>query len=68
MAIQVSKTITGSEPVTLEEAKAWIKSDDADDALVTTLITQTRELVEEYLNLSIVEQEVENQVEWLCQP
>lgn len=55
MSIKVQKTVTGSEPITLDEAKAWMRiSTDADDTLITALITQARELIENYLNRSIV--------------
>lgn len=54
--LKVTKTVTGSEPITLDEAKSWMRVDDTnDDTLITALITQTRELVEEYLNTSIVQ-------------
>ena len=54
--LQLNKTVTGTEPITLDEAKAWMRVDGAtDDILITSLITQVRELVEEYLNISIVE-------------
>lgn len=55
MAIKVKKSVTGNEPITLEEAKAWMKVDGtADDTLITELITQARELIENYLNRSLV--------------
>jgi len=54
--LSLNKTVTGPEPITLEEAKAWMRVDGAtDDALITSLITQARELTENYLNISIVE-------------
>lgn len=55
MSIKVSKTVTGNEPLTLQEVKDWIKQDGtADDALITSLITQSRELIENYLCASLV--------------
>lgn len=54
--LSLTKTVTGTEPITLDEAKAWLRVDGAaDDTLITSLITQSRELVEQYLNYSIVE-------------
>lgn len=54
--LKVSKSVTGSEPITLQEAKDWMRVDgDADDSLITSLITQSRELAEEYLNISIAQ-------------
>jgi len=54
--LKLSKTVTGTEPITLEEAKAWMRVDgSSDDAIITSLITQARELVENYLNVSIVQ-------------
>ena len=59
MAIQVNKTVTGTEPVTLEQMKEWMKVDgDADDILITELITQGRSLTEFWLNISIVLQTI----------
>jgi len=53
--LNVKKTVTGDEPLTLQEVKDWIKQDgDADDALITSLITQARELIENYLGASLV--------------
>jgi uncharacterized phiE125 gp8 family phage protein len=48
-----------SEPVTLEEAKAWLKVEvDDDDSLISALITAARISCEGYVNLSFVEREV----------
>lgn len=58
--IRWKKTTTGSEPVTLEEMKAWMRvSSTADDTLISSLITEARELIETALNHSIVEQTIE---------
>jgi hypothetical protein len=51
--------VTGpaSEPVTLAEAKAWARiDDDADDSVVTHLITAARMAAEEYLRRSLLSQ------------
>lgn len=52
--------ITGSEPVTSAEVKAWLKVDFSDeDTLITALITQVRELAEEAAGLALVVKTVE---------
>jgi uncharacterized phiE125 gp8 family phage protein len=54
MALNISKTVTGIEPVQLDEVKEFLRVDyDADDVLLTSLITQSREIIERYLNISI---------------
>ena len=46
-----------SEPVTLDEAKAWLKVDGTDeDAIITMLIKVARQLCESYAGLSFIEQ------------
>ena len=56
MALSVNKSVTGTEPISLDQAKAWLKVDStADDPLITALIIQARELIEGYLNLTIIE-------------
>lgn len=51
----VSRTITGSEPVTLNEAKLWLKVDfNTDDALITELISAARKFIEDFTGRSIV--------------
>jgi hypothetical protein len=46
-----------SEPVALAEAKAWVKQDnDADDALISSLIVAAREAAEQYLRRSLITQ------------
>lgn len=45
-----------TEPVTLAEAKAWIKVADSysdDNTIITALITVARQMLEEYLSISI---------------
>ena len=45
------------EPVTLEEAKAWLKLDLGDeDAILTRLITTARQMVEHYTSRALVAQ------------
>ena len=60
MALQISRTITGSEPVTLAEAKAYNRVlFSVDDSTIELLITQARETLEQATNLSLVEQTIE---------
>lgn len=55
MALKVNKTVTGDEILTLEETKNWLKvTYTVDNDLITSLITQSRELVENYINQSLV--------------
>jgi hypothetical protein len=52
---------TPTEPVTLAEAKAWCKIEldiTEEDGLITELITVARELVEGYLNISLVDKTI----------
>ena len=59
MALQISRTITGSEPVTLAEAKAYNRVlFSVDDSTIELLITQARETLEQATNLSLVEQTI----------
>lgn len=54
-----------TEPVTLEEAKAWLKVDGSDeDTLISGLITSCRQAIEQYTNCSLIEKDVECKV-WL---
>lgn len=60
----VSRTITGTEPVTITEAKLWLKVDfTTDDALITELISHCRELIEQYTGRSLVASTVIVEVE-----
>jgi uncharacterized phiE125 gp8 family phage protein len=49
----------GPEPVTLADAKGWLKIDVTDDdTLLTDLITAARQDCENYLNISLVDRTV----------
>jgi len=53
-------TTTGSEPITLAEAKAWLKVDYPDeDTLISMLISGVREQVEEFTGLSLIASTIE---------
>jgi uncharacterized phiE125 gp8 family phage protein len=57
--IKLEKQVKASEPLTLDEVKEWLKVDgDDDDAVIAAIITEVRELVEEYLGISIVSQQI----------
>jgi uncharacterized phiE125 gp8 family phage protein len=46
-----------SEPITLAEAKSWIKVEtDADDDLITSLIAEARQDIEEFTGLALIVQ------------
>jgi hypothetical protein len=48
-----------TEPVILDEAKAWLQIDFSDhDALLTSLITGARQSIEKWLNLALVDKTV----------
>ena len=53
--IHISESITGSEPIALSDQKSWMRvlySDE--DSLITSLITETRSVIESYLGISII--------------
>ena len=58
--IQVKRSpLTASEWITPAVAKEWLRVDgDADDMLIASLITQVRELAEEFLQRSIARQHI----------
>lgn len=59
-------TAPATEPITLDEAKDWLKVDDtADNDLITALITATREWAEELSGRKLITQTItENLDEW----
>ena len=60
--------ITGSEPVTSTEVKAWLKVDFSDeDTLISALSTQVRELAEESAGLDLVEKNINVDMETTIQ-
>jgi hypothetical protein len=58
--LTISKTVTGAEPVTLEQVKAYNRVlFDSDDAVLELLITEARETLSKSTGLSLVETEIE---------
>ena len=58
--MQIIRTVSGSEPVTLAQAKAYNRVlFSVDDSTIELLITQARETLEQATNLSLVEQTIE---------
>ena len=57
------------EPVLLADAKAWLKAEDydTDDAMITSLITGVRGLVEEFTGLSLVDKTIEYFEDDVCE-
>ena len=52
--IKVERSITGTDELTLTIAKLWMKVDDtADDTLITSLITQAKDIIEQYVNFTL---------------
>lgn len=57
--MQYIKTVTGDEVLTLEEVKSYMRvSHSSDDAQITNIIKRVRQLAEEYLSRSLVEQDI----------
>ena len=57
--LNIQRTITGVEPLTLDEVKSWLRVEySADDALLLTVITEVRGLAEEWLNRSLVDSSI----------
>jgi hypothetical protein len=64
----IKESSGGSEPVSLEEVKAWLQIDFADfDDLLSGMITGARQAIESYTNLSIVDDDVTLEVETTCE-
>jgi uncharacterized phiE125 gp8 family phage protein len=60
MSLKINRTISGSEPITLGEAKAYNRVlFNAEDATIELLIEQARQTLEQATNLSLVEQTIE---------
>jgi uncharacterized phiE125 gp8 family phage protein len=53
--MQITQTITGSEPLTASEVKNYLKIDfSTDDTLINMLITGVREQIEEFTGLALI--------------
>jgi hypothetical protein len=58
--MQIKETITGSEPLTSVEVKAYLKVDfTTDDTLIGTLITGVRQHIEQFTGLSLIAKTIE---------
>ena len=58
--MKVTKTVTGTEPVTLAEAKEYLRVfHDTEDNVITQMITNARKVLEMATGLSLVEQTIE---------
>jgi len=54
--IQLRKETTGSEILSILDVKKWLKVDySTEDLILTELITQSREILENYLDLSLID-------------
>ena len=54
--LEITKLVTGTDDLTLEEAKTFMRVDfDEEDELITNLISQARNLIEVYTNRSLIE-------------
>lgn len=64
--MDIKQTITGLEPITLIEAKRFLKmeSTTVDDSSIGYLITAAREAAEKFCNRSFIEKTIEYQVEY----
>ena len=53
--MNIEKTISGADAITLDQAKAFMRIDGTyDDAFITLLIQQARSVLEDYLDRSLV--------------
>jgi hypothetical protein len=58
--MQIRYSEVGAEPITSAEVKSWLKVDFVtEDTLITSLITQIREIAEEVSGLSLVVKTIE---------
>lgn len=52
--IRVDRTITGTNELTLDVAKRWMRVETVtDDELITSLIDEARDIIENYINFTI---------------
>jgi len=58
--MQVKYSNIGTEPILSADVKSWLKVDFSDeDSLISSLITQVREIAEEFTGLSLVQKTIE---------
>lgn len=56
---QYTENITGAEPISLEEAKAFMRViHTSDDTQITSIIKRVRQTAEQYLSRSFIEKEI----------
>ena len=60
LILDITFSDTGTEPVTLAEAKGWLKIDvpDDDSLINTSLIPAARQACENYLNISLITRQI----------
>lgn len=59
MSFNITRTTTSAPTLTLDEVKAFIRVDfDTDDDLITSMIDQSRDLIEQYTNSSMVDSDI----------
>lgn len=66
--IQITEADDATEPVTLDEAKEWMRVDfDDEDDLITAMITGARQSIEQFTNLALVDKSVVIDVITTCE-
>jgi hypothetical protein len=62
--IEITEAATPTEPVTLTEAKAWLRVDYTDDdTLITPMIKSARQSIEHFTNRALVPKDVSLNIE-----
>ena len=57
--LKIYRTHTGLSPFTVEEVKEWLRVEfDAEDSLIKNLTDRAIEMIEQYLNISIIDSTV----------
>ena len=58
--MDIKETVTGLEPITLDDVKEYCKIDyESEDSLIVSLITAVRERIEKFTGLALVEKTIE---------
>ena len=61
-------SVPASEPITLSEAKNYLKVEDSytdDDTLITAIITSVRQYIERYLSTALITQTIEEKWDYI---